>query len=292
MSEIGRFIVPIITGAANGMLIYLAAAGMSLILSGMGTINFSQGAFYLLGSLICYSVTRVLPFGVGLLVAIVVTFLLGFIVELALRPTINKPLMHSVVVTLALTYIVGNLMETIWGSVVKINKIPEALSATLTIGGVVLPAYYLFIIVIAALIALAFWIMFYKTKIGMNFRAIISDRAMTESLGVNVNLMYSLMFMFGIALAGIAGALNSPLSGIEATGSMTLFAQVMPVLIIGGLSNLKGALPAALLLGVVQALAALFIPQYYNLVPSVLMVLIMFIKPEGLFTKKGTAKTL
>ena len=292
MSEIGRFIVPIITGAANGMLIYLAAAGMSLILSGMGTINFSQGAFYLLGSLICYSVTQVLPFGVGLVVAIAVTFLLGFLVELALRPTINKPLMHSVVVTLALTYIVGNLMETIWGSMVKINKIPEALSATLTIGGVVLPAYYLFIIVIAALIALAFWIMFYKTRIGMNFRAIISDRAMTESLGVNVNLMYSLMFMFGIALAGIAGALNSPLSGIEATGSMTLFAQVMPVLIIGGLSNLKGALPAALLLGVVQALAALFIPQYYNLVPSVLMVLIMFIKPEGLFTKKGTAKTL
>lgn len=285
---ISRFIVPIVTGAAQGMLIYLAAAGMSLILSGMGTINFSQGAFYLLGSMLCYSASQVMPFGAALVLATVVTFLLGFFVELALRPTVGKPLMHSVTVTLAITYIVGNGMETIWGNSLKLGKVPDGLNYTFTFGNVVLPAYYLFIIGIAALIAVIFWVMFYKTKIGMCFRAIISDRPMTESLGVNVNLMYSLMFMVGIALAGVAGALNSPLSGIDASGSLQLFNQVMPVLIIGGMKNMKGALPAALLLGVSQALAALWIPEYYNLVPSVLMVLVMFIKPEGLFVRKGT----
>lgn len=285
---ISSFIVPIVTGAANGMLIYLAAAGMSLILSGMGTINFSQGAFYLLGAMVCYSVSQILPFGVALVTAFAVTFALGWVVEVALRPTIGKPMMHGVVVTLAVTYIVGNGMELLWGSSLKIGKIPDGLQHTFVYGNAILPAYYLFIICIAALIAIAFFVMFYKTKIGMCFRAIISDRSMTESLGVNVSLMYSLMFMVGIGLAGIAGALNSPLSGIDASGSLLLFNQVMPVLIIGGMNNLKGALPAALFLGVAQAIAALFIPEYYNLVPSVLMVVVMFIKPEGLFVKKGS----
>jgi len=283
-----RFAVPVITGAANGMLIYLAATGMSLILSGMGVINFSQGAVYLLGAMICYSASQILPFGIALIVAILATFIIGWFVELALRPTTGKPLMQSVIVTLAITYIIGNSMELIWGSSLKLGKVPDGLTHTFVFGSAILPSYYLFIIVIAIVVALVLWVMFYKTKIGMCFRAIISDRPMTESLGVNVALMHSLMFMVGIALAGVAGALNSPLSGIDASGSLQLFNQVMPVLIIGGMNNMKGALPAALFLGIAQAIAALYTPEYYNLVPSVLMVLIMFIKPEGLFVKKGS----
>ena len=280
------FIVPIITGLATGMLVYLSASGMSLMISGMSTLNFSQGGFYILGAMLCYTVSKVAPFWVGLLVGFGVTFILGYLVELAVRPVFGN-LIYSMVVTLAVTYIVTDGLEALFGSNVRLTALPGFLSKTFYIGKLAVPSYYLFIIVISSIIAVAFWLMFYKSRIGMYFRAIISDRTMVESLGINVKFMFSLMFMIGVGLAGIAGALTSPLSGISSAQSLFLFGQVTPCLMIGGLRNMKGALPAALLVGVSQALAAIFIPTYYNVVPSVLMVICMFFKPEGLFVKKG-----
>lgn len=279
-------IVPVITGLATGMLVYLSASGMSLMISGMNTLNFSQGGFYILGAMLCYVVSNHAPFWVGLLVGFTVTFLLGYLVELSVRPVFGN-MIYSIVVTLAVTYIVSDALEALFGSNVRLTALPSLLAGTLHIGALAVPVYYLFIIAISALIAVAFWLMFYKSRIGMYFRAIISDRTMVESLGINVKVIFSLMFMIGIGLAGIAGALNSPLSGISTAQSLFLFGQVTPCLMIGGLTNMKGALPAALLIGVAQALAAIFIPTYYNIVPCVLMVLCMYFKPEGLFTRKG-----
>lgn len=284
--SITTFIVPIITGLATGMLVYLSASGMSLMISGMNTLNFSQGGFYILGAMLCYVVSNHAPFWVGLLVGFGVTFLLGYLVELSVRPVFGN-MIYSIVVTLAVTYIVSDGLEALFGSNVRLTALPALLSETLYLGPLAIPSYYLFIIVVSTLIAVAFWLMFYKSRIGMYFRAIISDRTMVESLGINVKAMFSLMFMIGIGLAGIAGALNSPLSGISTAQSLFLFGQVTPCLMIGGLTNMKGALPAALLIGVAQALAAIFIPTYYNIVPCVLMVICMYLKPEGLFTRKG-----
>lgn len=284
--NLATFIVPIITGLATGMLVYLSASGMSLMISGMSTLNFSQGGFYILGAMLCYTVSKVAPFWVGLIVGFGVTFILGYLVELAVRPVFGN-MIYSMVVTLAVTYIVTDGLEALFGSNVRLTSLPALLNKTFYIGKLAVPSYYVFIIVISTIIAIAFWLMFYKSKIGMYFRAIISDRTMVESLGINVKFMFSLMFMIGVGLAGIAGALNSPLSGISSAQSLFLFGQVTPCLMIGGLRNMKGALPAALLVGVSQALAAIFIPTYYNVVPSVLMVICMFFKPEGLFVKKG-----
>ena len=284
--NIATFIVPVVTGLATGMLIYLSASGMSLIISGMNTLNFSQGGFYILGAMLCYVISREYPFWVGLLAGFFITFLLGYFVEAAIRPVFGD-VIYSMIVTLAITYLLSDIMEGLFGSNIRLTALPEFLSATIYISSFAIPSYYIFIIVITAVIAVVFWAMFYKTRIGMYFRAIINDRAMVESLGINVKRMFSLMFMIGIGLAGIAGALNSPLSGISTAQSLFLFGQVAPCLMIGGLGNMKGALPAALLISVAQALAALFIPSYYNLVPSVLMVICMYFKPEGLFTKKG-----
>lgn len=286
--NITMFIVPIVTGLATGMLIYLSASGMSLIISGMKTLNFSQGGFYILGAMLCYVVSQQYPFWVGLIVGFLAAFLLGYFVELAIRPVFGD-LIYSMIVTLAITYLLSDMLEALFGSNIRLTALPQILSATWYISSLAIPAYYIFIIAITSVIAVVFWIMFYKTKIGMYFRAIINDRTMVESLGINVKRMFSLMFMIGIGLAGIAGALNSPLSGISTAQSLFLFGQVAPCLMIGGLGNMKGALPAALLISVAQALAALFIPSYYNLVPSVLMVVCMYFKPEGLFTKKAGA---
>ena len=120
----------------------------------------------------------------------------------------------------------------------------------------------------------------------MQFRAIISNRDMVDALGINVQKTYMLMFMIGIALSGFAGALNLPISGFSASGAMSAFGSIVPILVIGGLGNIQGTFPAAITIGIVSAIAALFFPKVYNLIPTVLMVLVIIFKPQGLFTRK------
>jgi branched-subunit amino acid ABC-type transport system permease component len=288
--NISQFIVPVMTGLASGMLIYLTASGMSLIISGMGTINFSQGAFYIFGAMLCFNASKFVPFGLALIIGFLIPFLLGILVETALRPAFGKEMTHSMIISMAIMYIMGDIMQGLWGASIRVVRVPKALNHLVRFGTVMIPGYYLFIIGISTMTALMFWIMFYRTRLGMYFRAIINDRNMVESLGINVQIIFSLMFMIGIGMAGIAGALNSPLSGIQTGQSMILFSSVMPVLVIGGMNNMKGALPAALILGVAQAVAAIFLPVYYNIVPSVIMIMVMFFRPDGLFAGKRDAK--
>lgn len=286
---LSTFVLPVLTGLATGMILYLTASGMSLIMSGMGTINFAQGACYIFGSLISYAVTRTLgmPFLVGVLASTLVAFLLGAVVEFSLRGVFGKDMTFSMLITMGICYILCDLMLYLFGSSVRTVSMPDFLKGTLQFGaGIVIPVYYIFVICLAAVIAAAFWFMFQKTRIGIYFRAIISDRDMVENLGINVQSMYTLMFMIGVGLSGLAGGLSSPMMGVTPSAGLSAFNQIMPILIIGGMTNLQGALPAALVLGVVQSVAAIFFPMYYNVVPYALMVICMIFRPHGLFAKK------
>lgn len=284
--NITQFIVPIITGIATGMITYLTASGMSLIISGMGTINFGQGSFYIMGALVSYMLIKAGSFPLAIALGFFVPFLFGSLVELSLRPVSGKNMMYTVMITMGLTYIMQDLMELYWGGLPKTSTVPAALKPILHIGKVFIPSYYIFIILFSTAVAIAIWIVFEKTKLGITFRAIIDDRAMVESLGINVGKMFTIMFMIGIGLGGLAGALNIPISGTAPQYAMSVFSNVIPVLIVGGMRNMKGALPAALLLGFVQGVAAVFTPRFYNIVPYVFMVVCLFIKPNGIFTKK------
>lgn len=282
------FVVPLITGIATGMVLYLSAAGMSLMISGMGVINFAQGAFYVMGMAFCYSLgTATHSFAVGIIAAVVVTFVFGGLLEIGLRPVSGKAMTLSLLTTMGIGYVIDAIFGVVFGVQVYSLKAPNALRGILKIGKIAIPKYYLFMIGASMLIAIAFWVMFKKTKLGMLFRAIISDRNMVEALGINVKLLYFIMFMIGTALSGFAGAINLPSSGFVASGSSAAFAAVVPILVIGGLGNIQGAFPAAILMGVIQALAAVLVPSYYNLVPTICMVLCIIFKPYGLFTKGG-----
>lgn len=286
---IPQFALALVVGLASGMISYLTASGMSLIISGMGTINFGQGAFYILGAFLCYySVKSRMPFLTALLIGFLVPALLGMLVEFLLRPVFGLDMTYSMLITMGVSYMLCDGMSFLWGNTVRATPTPKMLSGAVRIGSmnIAFPAYYLFIILFSALIAIALRLMFSKTKLGIWFRAIISDRQMVECLGINVQLLFSVMFMIGLGLGGIAGALNAPISGLTPGQGLTIFNSVFPVLLVGGLDNMDGALPAALVLGLSSAFAAIFIPTYYNLVPNVIMVVVMFFKPAGLFAKK------
>ena len=284
---LSQLVLALVVGLASGMISYLTASGMSLIISGMGTINFGQGAFYILGAMLCYySVRANVPFIAALLIGFLVPAAIGALVEFLLRPVYGLDMTYSMLITMGVSYMLCDGMSFLWGNTVRATPVPQMLNGAVRIASmnIAFPAY--FIIVFAALIALALKLMFNKTKLGIYFRAIISDRHMVECLGINVQLLFTVMFMIGLGLGGIAGALNAPISGLTPQQGLSVFNQVFPVLLVGGLDNMDGALPAALVLGVASALAAIFIPTYYNLVPNLIMVIVMFFKPNGLFARK------
>ena len=284
-----RIILTLIVGLSSGMITYLTASGMSLIISGMGTINFGQGAFYILGALLCYYTVNVhVPFVIALLIGFLVPAVLGIIVEYLLRPVFGMDMTYSMLITMGFSYILCDFMSFIFGNTVRATPAPAMLRGAVRIASlkIAFPAYYIFIIVFSGLIAVALRLMFNKTKLGIYFRAIISDRHMVECLGINVQRLFTIMFMIGLGLGGIAGALNAPISGLTPQQGLTIFNSVFPVLLVGGLNNMDDALPAALIIGVISSFAAIFVPTYYNLVPSVIMVVSTFFKPNGLFKRK------
>ena len=286
---LSQLVLALVVGLASGMISYLTASGMSLIISGMGTINFGQGAFYILGAMLCYySVRANVPFIAALLIGFLVPAAIGALVEFLLRPVYGLDMTYSMLITMGVSYMLCDGMSFLWGNTVRATPVPQMLNGAVRIASmnIAFPAYYVFIIAFAALIALALKLMFNKTKLGIYFRAIISDRHMVECLGINVQLLFTVMFMIGLGLGGIAGALNAPISGLTPQQGLSVFNQVFPVLLVGGLDNMDGALPAALVLGVASALAAIFIPTYYNLVPNLIMGIVMFVKPNGLFARK------
>ena len=266
---------------------YLTASGMSLIVAGMGTMNFGQGAFYILGAYICYYATRSgVPFVLALVMGLLIPGLVGAILEYLMRPLYGKDMTLSLLITMGFSYILCDAMVAVFGYQVRATPLPGFLKGHIQIQsiGLKFPIYYLFAIGVSLLIAFCLWLMMNKTKLGMYFRAIISDRKMVENLGINVNFLYTVMFIIGTGLGGLAGALNAPIQGISPKAGLTIFASVMPALQIGGMGNMKGCLPAAAILGIITGIAAMIIPTYYNCVASAVMVIILFFRPKGLFT--------
>ncbi len=275
-----------IVGIGGGMILFLMAAGVSIIVSGMNVINFVQGAFFMLGALMCFTLSLVLNFWWALLLGPLAVACLGGCAEFLLRPLYRKSMLYQLLITMGLAFLVIDGMDAIWGREIKVVALPDYLNTTTPILGLDFPAYYIFIIALSGLIAVGLWLMFEKTRLGMIFRAIISDRPMVDCLGINVKLLFSVMFAFGVWLSGLAGVLMAPIIGIDPQSSMDMLFSMMIVLVIGGMKTMKGAFFAALIVGVVNALGSMFLPWFYALIPAALMIVVLLIKPQGLFGKK------
>ena len=282
-----NLIIQLITGISSGMILFLMASGASLIVSGMNIINFGQGAFFMLGAYMCFTLVHVFNFWWALILGPLVVAGVGGLAELLLRPLYGKSILYQLLLTMGVAFAIVDSMNTIWGRTIKVVPLPSYLNSTTPFLGLDFPTYYIFIIAISGLIAIGLWLMFERTKLGMIFRAIISDRVMVGNLGINVSLLFSVMFMCGVWLSGVGGALMAPIIGIQAETSMDFLFTMMIVLVIGGLKSMRGAFSAALIVGIVNAFGSLLLPWFYALIPAVLMIIVLLIKPQGLFGKPG-----
>ncbi|MDJ0611441.1 MAG: branched-chain amino acid ABC transporter permease [Kiloniellales bacterium] len=297
----------ILNGLQFGMMLFLMAAGLTLVFGIMNLINLAHGSLYMVGAYVCASVTDWTgSFLLGLLAALPAAALVGAAVEIvALRRLYDRDHLDQVLATFGLILFFNEAAKMLWGAQPLYLTIPHWLSGSVEIiPGAPYPAYRLAIILVGAAVALLLYLLIGKTRLGMLIRAGATSREIVAAMGVDIRLLYTLVFALGAMLAGLAGALIGPLQSVEVGMGEGILILTFVVIVIGGIGSIKGALIAALLVGLVDTLGRAFLPSLFGLFmdPSaangvgaslasmaiyILMALVLVLRPRGLFPANG-----
>lgn len=293
----------LLNGIQLGVMLFLMAAGLTLIFGVMGLINLAHGSLYMVGAFACATVAAWTgSFWLGLVASLICAAAAGAIIELAvIRRLYDRDHLDQVLATFALILIFSEGTRWMFGSFPLYLDIPPLLEGAVTLpGDASYPVYRLAIIAVGALVALGLYLLIGKTRLGMRIRAGESDREMIGALGVDIRTLYTLVFALGSALAGLAGALVGALQSVQVGMGEPVLILAFVVIVIGGIGSIKGALLGALLVGITDTLGRLLLPQLLSLFvdPSqagmiggaaasmliyVVMAVILAVKPRGLF---------
>ncbi len=283
-------VMHILNGLAYGMLLFMIAAGLSIIFGLMNVVNLAHGAFYLAGVYIAYSlVARHMGFWPSLLVSVAVVAILGVLLEKWLLERVYGRELEQVLLTFGLSFIFADLVEWIWGSSPLTLPVPEALDVSLNVGGMMFPAYRIFVILVGCLLAVLLWYIESKTRIGAIIRAGVDDREMLSALGININVVFTCMFAVGAALAGLSGVLGGPIMGMYVGIDAEILVSSLVIVVVGGLGTWKGAFIGAIVIGVVDTLGRVWFPSFTMAMVFLIMIAVLLMKPNGLFGRGAAA---
>ncbi|GAA0403198.1 branched-chain amino acid ABC transporter permease [Cocleimonas flava] len=301
------FLEQLLNGLQLGMTLFLMSAGLTLVFGVMGLINLAHGSLYMIGAFCCATITNMTgSFLLGLLAGFVGAAIAGLIIEVVvIRKLYDRDHLDQVLATFALILIISEGTSWIFGSSPLYLSIPSWLSGSIPLSfgedsNSSYPIYRLVIIAIGLIIAYSLYLLITKTRLGMRIRAGESDREMIAALGVNIRVIYSLIFALGAALAGLAGSLVSTLYSVEVGMGEPVLILALVVIVIGGIGSVKGALVASILVGLVDTLGRVFLPNILALfidnsqvatlsaslasvLVYILMAVILAIRPQGLF---------
>ncbi len=297
----------ILNGLQFGVMLFLLAAGLTLVLGIMNLVNLAHGSLYMVGAFVTAAVTSWSgSFMIGLAIALPATMLVGMLVEvIVLRRLYPRHHLDQVLATFGLILFFNELVRVLWGPRPVFLDVPEFLNGSVELlPGIPYPAYRLAIILVGLLVALFLYFLTQRTRIGMLIRAGASNREMVGALGVNVGLLYTVVFGIGAMLAGLAGVMAGPVYSVEMGMGEAILIQVFVVIVIGGIGSIRGALIGSILVGLVDTLGRSFLPTALRLImdPSradgmgsalssmsiyMLMALVLFVKPQGLFRAHG-----
>ena len=272
-------------GLSLGSIYVLMASGLSLIFGLMRVVNFGHGSFYMVGA---YMLTFVMGLGgnlwIGLVVAPVAIGLLGMLIErCALRPLYGTAEINPLILTLGLNYVLVDLIRIFFGLGGTPSSVPVAFQGMVNLGFMLFPKYRFFMIVVAAVVVFLVWLFINKTNIGMVVRAGTKDGEMVELLGINLRMVWTMIFGLGIGLAALSGALVAPISGTTPEmGSFTVI-EAFVVVVIGGMGSFVGSIVAGILVGEVIAMTTLWFGQAAQVSIFVLMVVVLLATKAGLF---------
>lgn len=282
-----------VVGLSNAMLLFLVAAGLSLIFGISRVINFAHGSFYMLGAYLAYSVSMALPdsawrYWIALLVAPTLVALLGMVVEaVLLRRVYRAEELYQLILTFALVLIFSDLVRVVWGVQNKALPRPEYLTGAASVFGAGIPIYYLVVIVLGPLVGLALWYTIYRTSWGVLVRAARDDREMAAALGIDQAKLFTSVFGLGCWLAGFGGALAALVVPVSPNMDFLAIVQAFVVVVVGGMGSFLGPFLSALLIGELQAFGILVIPRISPILMFALMAIVLVIRPWGLLGRRG-----
>ncbi|EMR07693.1 LIV-I protein H [Bhargavaea cecembensis DSE10] len=277
-----------VNGLATGMLIFLLAAGLTLIFGLMSVLNFAHGGLFAWGAfsgVFFYGVTG--SFLISVIGAVLTGIVLGFITEkLIIKPVYGNHV-QQILITLGFMLVLSEMLKVVFGPNQIAAKTPDYLSGSWEAGGVILIKYRLFIILVGLLVFAVVQFILKRTKIGLIVRAGVLNKEMVQALGIDINKVFLYVFMAGAALAALAGALMAPYSGVVYAEMGLEFAILaFIVVVIGGMGSFPGSLLAAILVGLAGSYMAYFVPSLSLAVNMILMAVVLIFRPQGLFTAK------
>src|SRR5436190_6061630 len=278
----------ITNGLIIGAFYVLMALGLSLILNLSNVINFAHGGFLVIGGYIAYSITPYVGFWGALLIAPLLTALIGLLVERVLiRPLYGRDPLYSLLLTFGLAFLIEDGTRFIWGAQGKPVTVPAVLAQPLSYQFFFVTGYRLFMVIMVVIsVALLFMLLRY-TRLGIRIRAGTLDLETVAALGINVRMLRSLNFAVGIFLAGLSGVLAAGQLGLEPTMGTGLLMPSFIAIIVGGIGSLPGTLAGGLLIGVASGLTAVFYPAASEAVIYVMMAVVLLLRPRGLFGEEG-----
>jgi branched-chain amino acid transport system permease protein len=293
----------ILNGLQLGITLFLMSAGLTLVFGIMRVINLAHGSFYMIGAYVGATVSaQTGSFILGLIAALPAAAVVGMTVEFfILRHLYERDHLDQVLATFGLIMFFNEITRIIWGRQPLFMDVPPWLSGSVELlPGLPYPSYRLAVIVVGVTVALLLWLLFAKTRLGMKIRAGASNREMIGALGVNIKMLYTLVFGLGTLLAGLAGVMAGPILAVESGMGESILILTFVVIVIGGIGSIRGAVVGALLVGLVDTLGRAFLPTIFQMVSGsetagnvaaslssiaiyILMAVILIVKPHGLF---------
>jgi branched-chain amino acid transport system permease protein len=289
--DLATFLIQCLNAVQYGLLLFLVASGLTLIFGIMGVINLAHGSFYMIGAYMAYALAPWVESWLGggffatLAVGVALSVLLGYLLEwLFFSYLYEREHLQQVLMTYGLILVFEELRSLTVGDDVHGVQAPAWLAGSIPLSDIMsYPVYRLFISAVCIALALAMWFVITRTRLGMRVRAGASNREMACAMGVDIRLLYRVVFAVGVAIAALAGMIAAPVSSVYPGMGGQVLIICFVVVVIGGIGSIRGALVAALLVGVVDTFGKVLFPAAAGLLVYLLMAAVLLWKPEGLF---------
>jgi branched-subunit amino acid ABC-type transport system permease component len=278
-------VAQLLNGLVYGVLLFLMAAGLSLIFGLMNVVSLAHGSFFMLGAVIGFTIVKLTgSYWLALLIAPLPVIVLGVAMELLfMRRLYARGHLDQVLLTFGFTFVFADLVKWIWGADIKSLRIPDSLQGMVPLFGTVFPVYRLFLIGFGIALAVALWLFLERTRIGTMIRAGVDDSAMANGLGINVSLLFTSIFALGAGLAALAGVAAGPIVGIYLGMDVDIMVPAFIVIVVGGMGSLRGAFVGSMLIGIVDTMGKALFPDAALFLIYLLMVVVLLSRPQGLF---------
>jgi branched-chain amino acid transport system permease protein len=281
-------IVSLLNGITFGIVLFLLASGFSLIFGVMGVLNLTHGTLYMIGAYVGWSIAVKygLNFWLAVLAGGITAGLVGFLIERGFVRHLYKQLNEQALLTFGFVHILTNLCLLIWGPVTKAPFTPAFLAGSTTIVGISYPTTRLFLILVGLILAVGLWWLQNRTRVGAIIRAGMDDKEMVTGLGVNLGLVFILVFFLGAAMAGSAGVIGAQLLGVNLQFSINILLLALVVVVVGGMGSVEGALLGGMLIGLIDAFGKALFPELAMFTIYMAMIVILILRPTGILGRR------